>query len=182
MTDSLIEKPVFLIGYRATGKSSTGKMLAETLDLPFYDMDAVIQKRAGKTVKEIVATQGWHGFRSLEKDLLEELMQLREPVVIACGGGAVLHDDLFRKVGKGIKVVWLMADVETVMRRLQTDPSTGELRPALQKDLKLKDEIKTTLEERLPLYREFSNYQVDTGQNNMHDTVKAITKWLKGGK
>lgn len=180
MMDRIIDKPVFLIGYRATGKSSTGKMLAEALELPFYDMDAVIQERAGKTVREIVDSQGWEEFRGLERQLLEELTALEKPAVIACGGGAVLHQDLFRKAGRGIKVVWLMADVETVTRRLKTDPATGELRPALQRDLALEDEIRTILEERISLYKEFSNYQVDTGENSVQDTVKAIKKWIEG--
>ncbi len=181
MTDSLPARPLFLIGYRATGKSSAGRMLAAELDLPFYDMDEMIQEKAGKTVREIVGEAGWEGFRAIEREVLQGLLDAGRPSVTACGGGAVLHAGLFRKAGDAINVVWLDADIEAIMQRLATDPATGELRPALKNGLAAEDEVRAVLEERLPLYRELSHYRIDTAKNSLRETVTAIKKWLEKG-
>ena len=80
---------VVLIGYRATGKSTVGKLLAAKLKIDFRDTDAMIEKSMEMPVKEIVALHGWEFFRARERDTIEKLIQL-EDCVIATGGGVVL--------------------------------------------------------------------------------------------
>ncbi|NTW07909.1 MAG: shikimate kinase, partial [Syntrophaceae bacterium] len=80
---------VVLIGYRACGKSTVGKLLAEKLKIAFLDTDLLIEENLGMPIKEIVASQGWDYFRAREKEAVQELAQ-RSECVIATGGGVVL--------------------------------------------------------------------------------------------
>ena len=64
---------IYLIGLRATGKSTVGRLLAERLGVPFRDADAVLEARAGCTIREIFAKEGEAHFRDLESQVLCEL-------------------------------------------------------------------------------------------------------------
>lgn len=156
-------KKVFLIGLRATGKSSVGKLIAEHLNLDFYDLDEVIVKRCGKSIKEIVEDGGWKGFREIEREVLDHFLSLKEPVVVACGGGAVLHIDTWRnKKSRDDIVIWLDASIDEMVKRILKDSKTDEQRPSLIDGLSLKDEIKKVRDERLSLYKELSDITILT--------------------
>ncbi|MBN1470985.1 MAG: shikimate kinase, partial [Syntrophaceae bacterium] len=106
---------VVLIGYRATGKSTVGRLLAAKLKIPFWDTDAMVEKVIDMPIKEIVALHGWDYFREKEKETIKFLMQ-KEDCVIATGGGVVLfrenidllkqNVDLLKKSGV---IIWLNA-------------------------------------------------------------------------
>ncbi len=64
---------IYLIGFRCTGKTTLGKMIAQNMGRPFVDLDAVVMDRAGKTVEALVAESGWETFRQLEKEALWEV-------------------------------------------------------------------------------------------------------------
>ena len=78
---------ITLIGYRGCGKSTVGELLAARLGWEFVDADAVIEQRAGKTIREIFEDSGEPEFRRIERDVMSELLQ-RAELVIAAGGGA----------------------------------------------------------------------------------------------
>ena len=80
---------IFLVGARAAGKTSVGQKLAEALAYDFVDTDAWLREKQGLTVAEIVASQGWDGFRELESEALREAARVPRRVV-ATGGGMVL--------------------------------------------------------------------------------------------
>ena len=81
---------VYLVGMPGSGKSTVGRELAGRLGVPFVDLDGEIERRAGRTVPEIFASDGESGFRALEA---QELLRAssRDPSVVACGGGVVLE-------------------------------------------------------------------------------------------
>ena len=81
---------IVLIGYRGTGKSTVGRLLAARLGRELVSTDAEIVKRAQRTIPEIVAQQGWDYFRDLESDICRELAS-RDQLVIDTGGGAILR-------------------------------------------------------------------------------------------
>src|SRR5258708_6639324 len=85
---------VVITGPMGAGKSTVGRLVAEGLQLPFVDLDAVIEARLGMTIAEIFAERGEDGFREIERGILREAARL-SGTVVATGGGAVLHDDAF---------------------------------------------------------------------------------------
>src|SRR5688500_4378392 len=109
---------IFLVGYRGSGKTTVGRLLADRLQWSFLDADAVIEERAGKTIRDIFVAEGEGAFRDQESALLAELCG-RTETVIATGGGIVLKDDnraLLREHGF---VAWLTADAQTLWARIQ---------------------------------------------------------------
>ena len=168
---------VILIGYRCTGKSSVGKKLSERLGVPFYDTDELIEKSAGKTIRQMVADNDWPFFREREKEIIGQLAAVRGGV-IATGGGAVLdgeNRDILKKTGV---CVWLSADTATIVRRMKADTLSGEQRPPLS-DKDLTQEVTEGLGEREPLYREVADLSIDTADRGPDEIVEVICSFLK---
>lgn len=149
---------VALVGYRGTGKSTVGRLVADALGWAFVDADAELESRAGRSVREIFAEQGEPAFREMESAVLADLLA-RERLVLATGGGVVLRADNRERL-RGAFVVWLTASVEVIDARLCGDPSTAARRPALT-GLPAREEIVRLLAEREPLYREVADAVVD---------------------
>lgn len=152
--------PLTLIGYRATGKTTLARLLAERLVWDWIDADVEIERRAGKTIARIFAEDGEPAFRDIEAEVIRDLCQ-REKLVIAAGGGAVLRPESRRTMKQAGKVVWLTASPETIYARMTGDPTTANRRPDLTNRSGL-DEIIHLLEKREPIYREAADFAVDT--------------------
>lgn len=151
---------LFLIGYRGTGKSTLGPLLARRLGWTFADADERTEATAGKTIATIFASEGETGFRNREAATLVELSRC-ENHVIATGGGVILREanrSLLRASGF---VVWLIASPETIAHRLQADPTTRDRRPNLTATGGL-DEIRTLLAARESLYRQTADFAITT--------------------
>lgn len=170
-------KNIILTGYRATGKSCIGKLLAERLGLGFIDMDKEIEAREKSSIADIVEKHGWQYFRSHEKELLTELIS-KIDLVIATGGGAILHADIWKEAMQSAFVVWLKADLETIKKRIRDDSNTDAQRPSLTGNSVTK-EIEAVLKEREPLYSTGSHISVDTTNNTPDDIVEIILKSFK---
>ena len=143
---------IILIGYRGSGKSTVGRLLAERLRWDFADADEHIEIAAGQSIAEIFASEGEAGFRDREAAVLRELCQ-QPRLVIATGGGAILRPanrELLRKAGF---VAWLRVSPETAWARLQTDPTTAARRPNLTAAGGI-EEVRALMAVREPLYRE----------------------------
>ncbi|HEU5234453.1 MAG TPA: shikimate kinase, partial [Terriglobales bacterium] len=87
---------VILVGFMGAGKTTVGRELAKVLNWPFYDLDALIEGRTGRTVPALFAEQGEPAYRKLEAQSLRELLQTLEdePAVIALGGGAFVQETI----------------------------------------------------------------------------------------
>ncbi|MGE0086787.1 MAG: shikimate kinase [Desulfococcaceae bacterium] len=151
---------IFLIGYRCTGKSTIGRMLAENLGLTFADADRELEKEHCITIAEMVARQGWEYFRQKEREILVQLCQ-KDNQIIAAGGGVILNSENIRTMKKSGTVIWLKADVQTITSRLLGDEKTQSQRPALT-DKGLVDEIGENMAFRHPLYENAADISVDT--------------------
>lgn len=151
---------VVLTGYRATGKSVVGKLLASQLGYRFIDTDEELAATLQCSVAEYVRERGWPAFRNKEKEVLERLSWMNQ-VVIATGGGAVLHREEWRNLRKNSLVVWLQADAKTISQRLQVDPASDRQRPSLTGSGAL-EEVGFVLAEREEYYQEGSDMAIDT--------------------
>jgi shikimate kinase len=163
---------IFLIGFRATGKTSVGERLAGKLGCRFIDTDQRICLKKGSSIKAIVEREGWEGFRRCEREVLEEVAQV-SGCVVATGGGAVLHRDFWKGLRKGAAVIWLKAESGIVLQRICADAATADNRPSLS-GKGFAEEIVEIMNEREPMYREFADYSVDTGRMTVDEAVGFI--------
>lgn len=171
---------ITLVGYRGTGKSTVGRALAERLGWRCIDADAVIEERAGCTIRRIFDEQGEPAFRALEQQVLEELLR-QDRLVIAAGGGAVLSAVTRERMQSAGPVVWLQASVDTILQRLASDVATHLRRPALT-DLSEQDEVTRLLAVREPLYREVGTIAVLSDGRTPEDIAGEIIQRLPGLK
>ncbi len=167
---------LFLVGFRAVGKTTIGKILAEILRFGFVDTDALITDQAGKSIREIVAEEGWPGFRGREADVLQGLSGL-ERVVAATGGGAVLHHEFWQK-NKDISVIWLKADEQVILSRMINDQPSGSGRPPLSGQ-DIASEISDTLLDRTPLYKNIADFTIDTSKLNPKQAAEKAAYWYR---
>jgi len=151
---------ITLIGYRGTGKSSIAPRLAERLQFDWIDADVELERRAGRSIREIFATDGEAEFRRLERAVLVDLLQ-HDRLVLAAGGGAVLNAETRRDFRAAGPVVWLQADVATIAARIAADASSAARRPNLTSAGTVA-EIENVLREREPLYREPATMVINT--------------------
>lgn len=163
---------IFLVGYRCTGKSTVGRLLARRLCWAFADADDHVEKAAGKSIKELFATAGEPAFRALEAQAIEELSE-RIACVVSTGGGAVLRPATRELLKARGYVAWLTATPETVLERLRTDATTGERRPNLTA-LSSEDEVRALIAFREPLYREVADFAVATDTVSPEGVADAI--------
>jgi shikimate kinase len=163
---------VTLIGYRGTGKTTVAPPLARRLCFEAIDADAEIERRAGRTIREIFEAEGELGFRARERELLAELLG-RDRLVIAAGGGAVTDPDTRTRMKTSGPVVWLRAKVETIERQIATDPATAQRRPNLTAEGGRR-EIESLMAIREPVYRQTANITIDVDGRTVDDIVDEV--------
>ena len=123
----LAGRSLYLVGMMGSGKTSTGRPLAERLGYGFVDADAVIEQAAGCSIPEIFDRDGEAGFRSLESQVLSAISQ-RHSLVVATGGGVVTQPENWGLLHSGI-VIWLDVVPDQLLHRLNADST---VRPLLQ--------------------------------------------------
>ena len=171
------ERNIALIGFRATGKSTVGKILARRLGKQFLDMDQRLTSEAGRSIATWVKQDGWDSFRRAESGLLR-LISLQKDLVVATGGGVVLDAQSRRVLRESFFTVWLKATPETIYARLSSDPGSTQTRPSLS-ELPMKEEIEEVLFQREPLYSEVAGIEIDTEgkpTNLIADEIEFILK------
>ena len=141
-------RSLYLVGMMGSGKTSTGRPLAERLGYGFVDADAVIEQAAGCRIPEIFERDGEEGFRKLESQVLSAISQ-RHSLVVATGGGVVTQPENWGLLHSGI-VIWLDVVSDQLLQRLKADST---VRPLLQ-TADPEAALNTLLNERRPLYAE----------------------------
>ena len=141
-------RSLYLVGMMGSGKTSTGRPLAERLGYGFVDADAVIEQAAGCGIPEIFDRDGEAGFRSLESQVLSAISQ-RHSLVVATGGGVVTQPENWGLLHSGI-VIWLDVVPDQLLQRLNADST---VRPLLQ-TADPEAAVNALLNKRRPLYAE----------------------------
>jgi shikimate kinase len=148
---------IVLIGYRGTGKSVVGELLALHLGMRCVGMDAKIVDRAGMSIPEIVERFGWTEFRNLESETALELSGL-DNIVIDTGGGVIERPENIEALKNNARIFWLKASVDIIVSRIQKDTQ----RPALTDGKTFTEEVAEVLEQRIPKYKSAAQYEIDT--------------------
>ncbi|ABB56924.1 shikimate kinase [Synechococcus elongatus] len=117
---------LFLVGLMGSGKTTIGKLLAESLGYTYVDTDSLIENVTGRSIPEIFASDGEAGFRQIETQVLEEVASYRR-LVVATGGGIVIRPENWSYLQQGL-VIWLDVPIPELLRRLEGDQN----RPLLQ--------------------------------------------------
>ncbi len=170
-------KPIFLIGYMGSGKTTLGRALSLFMKKEFIDLDLYIEARFRHSVKEIFSQRGEEGFRTIERNMLHEAGEF-EDVIIACGGGTPCHfDNMEFMNSKGVTVL-LNASHEALMRRL-TIPSAKSKRPIIadKTDDELSQFITDALKQRAEHYNQ-AKLHFDSSRLESHDQISESTKAL----
>ena len=168
---------IALIGFRATGKSTAGEIVARKLGMRFIDMDLRLTAEAGRDIATRVEQEGWGPFRKAESRLLE-LLSLQEGLVVATGGGIILDLQNRRLLRRHFFTVWLKAASQTIQARSSTDPASPLTRPSLS-ELPLSEEIVKVLSEREPLYAQVADIEIDTEAKQVMAVAEEIVRAVK---
>ena len=146
-----------LIGYRGTGKSVVGELLAARLGMPCIGMDAEIVKKAGMPIPEIVEKYDWPKFRDLESEQARELAG-RDRIIIDTGGGVIERPENIEALKTKARIFWLKASVDTIVARIEG----GSERPALTAGKTFTEEVAEVLERRTSKYQSAAHHEIDT--------------------
>ncbi|MGQ4878450.1 shikimate kinase AroK [Billgrantia sp. LNSP4103-1] len=161
---------LILVGPMGAGKSTIGRLLAAELSRDFLDSDHEIQARCGADIPWIFDVEGEAGFRHREEQMIEELT-LREGVVIATGGGAVLREENRRRLRERGTVIYLFTTVEQQLKRVAKDRN----RPLLQHPDRERV-LREMFDLRDPLYRATADIVVRTDRRSPRAVVNDIVR------
>ena len=163
---------VLLIGMMGSGKTTVGRGLAKRLGWPHLDSDEQVERRTGRTVPQILEDDGEAAFRAEEKQALAEAVTSDGPAVVSVAGGAVLDPDNRRRIREAGTVVWLRAEVDSLVRRV----GDGAGRPLLEGDVA--GNLRRLYDQRRPIYEELADVVVDVDRAPPGDVVDRIVEAL----
>lgn len=165
---------IALIGLRGAGKSSLGAALAERLEMPFLELDRLIEQESGLTLDLIFDFRGQSGFRQLERQCLEAVIQEHLRFVMATGGSLVSAPGTFERLLSSCLTVWVRASPEEHMKRVMAQ---GDMRPMANSRDAMSD-LKRILAEREALYSK-ADIQVDTAGRSFEESVEILVQALR---
>lgn len=175
-------KPVFLIGYMGSGKTTLGRALSKEMECDFIDLDNFIEGRFRKTVKDIFAEKGEEGFRKIEHNLLKEVAEFQD-VIIACGGGTPCHFNNMEIMNTNGMAIYLTTPTSVLLARLSL-PQHKAKRPIIanKTNEELKSFIERNIKERDPLYSKakmkFDATRIETAAETIQ-TAKELAEIIK---
>src|SRR5271163_2357488 len=166
---------IALVGLRGAGKSTLGAMLAAQRNVPFIELDRVIEQHSGMGLSVIFDLYGQSGFRRLERECLEQVLQQYPAMVLATGGSLVSEAATYDLLLGGCFTVWLRATPEDHMQRVIAQ---GDTRP-MSENREAMSELKNILAVREPLYRR-ADVTIDTSSQSLPGTLANLlraTSW-----
>jgi shikimate kinase len=169
---------IVLIGYRGTGKSVVGELLALKLNRETISMDAEIVRKAGMSIPDFVEQNGWPKFRDLETEVARELAE-RDNIIVDCGGGIIERQENISALQANGVIFWLQASVDVIVSRI----ADGTERPALIEGKSFTEEVAEVLDRRTPLYSEAAQHIVNTDNmtpEQVTDSILAICNQVTG--
>ena len=163
------KKNVYLIGMMGTGKSTIGKQVASELSLDFYDSDLEIEKKSGKSVSEIFATDGEPKFRKLEENFIENGHPDSDSIV-SCGGGLCVISGMLESLKAKGTVICLWAIPEVIFERIKNDRG----RPLLQVE-EPKKEIQRIIDQRKDYYLQ-ADLVIDCNELSIEEVSQRVIR------
>jgi len=170
-------KKIILLGYMGSGKSTIAKSLSENTQIPLFDLDELIEKKAGISVKDIFEQKGEIFFRKLEHQILKELVMSPEQMIISLGGGTPCYAGNHEMLhGENIISIYLKASIDTLFERLHVNKQERPL-IADKTDDEMREFIAIHLFERSYFYQK-ATHSVAVDGKSMAEIVATIEKLL----
>ncbi|MCR5378288.1 MAG: 3-dehydroquinate synthase [Fibrobacter sp.] len=172
-----MKKHIFFTGFMASGKSRTGRAMADRLQRPFVDTDSVIVERAGKSISEIFEQDGEAKFREMEREVIAEIARNESPQVVSLGGGALNQPENIKAIRSSGVLVRLWAKPEILSERIGRK-NTRPLLANLNDEERLA-KIKVMLKEREKNYAQADFSVESTNEANEAHVIERILHMLK---
>jgi shikimate dehydrogenase len=166
-------KRIVFCGFRGTGKTDIGKIVAEKTGLPFLDTDILIEQRTGRSIPDIFHEDGEERFREEERKMIASLPA--RDAVISTGGGVVTDPANMEHLRRDSIMVVLHADIDTIEKRLAKKP-----RPPLT-GLPLREEIATMMDRRRQHYHAAADFCFDTSGTTPEAAAAAVLTLIREG-
>jgi len=166
-------KRIVLTGFRGTGKTEVGKVLAGRLNIPLLDTDAQVEAKTGRSIPSIFHEDGEERFRVMEREVIASLPP--DNAVISTGGGAVIDPKNMEHLRRNSVMILLTADIDAIEQRLARSP-----RPPLT-SLPLREEIAELLDRRRQNYYASADFCVDTSETTAQAAAEKVLHFLAFG-
>ncbi len=159
-----------------SGKSTIGRLIASKKNFSFIDLDNYIEEKENKTVAEIFETKGEIYFRKKEDLYLKEILNLKQEIVLALGGGTPCYGNNMEYIlnDKTAKTVYLKTSINTIVARLINEKSQRPLVARLKQE-ELHEFVAKHLFERSYFYNQ-SEYKITVDNKNVHEIVAELNK------
>lgn len=177
MTLNLYFMKIVLVGYMGAGKTAIGKILAEKMNLSFFDLDQLIENEENNTVATIFDKKGELYFRKLERKCLENFLQVQQNYILALGGGTPCYFDNFKLYqADDITSIYLKANTITLVTRLVSNLQNRPLLQNLDKEA-LTEFVAKHLFERNSYYNQVTLIQ-PTDENSIQEISETLFNQL----
>jgi len=167
------KRNLVFVGLMGAGKSVIGRLVAQSLSIPFVDTDAEIEKVSRMTISELFAAYGEAEFRSLETRVIERLLR-NGPRVISTGGGAFINENTRRRIKNGGISIWLKADLDVLWERV----SKRDHRPLLKTE-NPRQTLENLMIQRYPVYAD-ADLTVQSGNVRKDVMVNEVLSAIVG--
>lgn len=168
---------IVLVGYMAVGKTTIAKLLSEKINFRAVDLDDLIEKKVGLSIKEIFNQKGEIYFRKIEHQIFKDIIQSDESLIISTGGGTPCYAEnhLFL-TSKNVNSFYLKASINVLLARLKTEKGK---RPVLanKSDDDLQEFIAKHLFERSYFYNQ-AGFTVMVDDKSSDEIAEEIIKLL----
>lgn len=161
---------ICLIGLRGAGKSTLGRLLSESLTLPFVELNREIESLCGMSVAELMSLYGPEGYRRLEFQALEKLVEIDGPLLFAAAGGIVSESDTYQLLLENFYTVWLKASPEVHMARVIRQGDTRLIPNASPEAM---EQLKSILTSREALYAA-ADFTIDTSERSIDEVLQEL--------
>lgn len=169
---------VVFVGYMGSGKSLVGKLLAKKLEVPFYDLDAIIEEKEHQSISELFETKGEIYFRKIENNILKLVLQKTESFVLSLGGGTpCYHNNHELLQHDGIVSFYLKATSAKIVERLQDEKDARPLLASVN-NYELQDFITKHLFDRSFYYHQV-NHVIAIDEKSVEQLVDEIQMKLR---
>jgi XRE family aerobic/anaerobic benzoate catabolism transcriptional regulator len=165
---------ICLIGLRGAGKTTLGRLLGESLDIPFVELNREIEEQSGIPVNEVMALFGQEGYRRLERQALERIVANRDCLALAAAGGVVSEPETFHFLLGRFHTIWLKAAPEEHMQRVRAQ---GDERP-MAGNPKAMEELNAILKSREALYTR-AEVTVDTSGRTVPESAAELLRAVR---